>query len=323
MNIIASLALSIVLLASLSGCATTGRQVTDMPVSQKTMSEAQAIVDGARSTNEIMYQLSVAAIADCKESDALFRAPFSLLFNHPGIKSEEMRTAIFKVLGANEFPVIQAHTQALAAFDGLRVKSVNRVDASNIGKTDKMVFESSTENKVMEIVMEDGRTMSARSTAACPSIVNTDYFGTLKEAQNLGTVGEMTPKAWLVVAKSRDEAAFILARSIYFTGAGGRVALVHALYMGAAASGVLKGLTLGIGNLIVDPKMIAVRMQRKSHRADADAFAVHAMRLAGYDSHAALALARRSLETASTWPDDADELKFDQERLARLTLLVN
>jgi len=323
MYIIGSLALTIVLLASLSGCATTGRQVTDMHVSQKTMSEAQTIVDGARSTNEIMYHLSVAAMAECKESAALFRAPFSLLFNHPGIKSEEMRTAIFKVSGANEFPVIQVHTQALAAFDGQRIKSVNRVNASDIGKTDKMVYESATENKAMEIVMEDGRTMSANSTAACPSIVITDYFGTLKEAQNPGAVGEMTPKAWLAVARSRDEAAFILARSIYFTGAGGRVALVRALYLGAAASGFLRGLTLGVGNLIVDPKMVALRVQRKSHRADADAFAIRAMKSAGYDPRAALALARRSVETASTWPDGADELKFDQERLAHLTLLVN
>jgi predicted Zn-dependent protease len=93
--------------------------------------------------------------------------------------------------------------------------------------------------------------------------------------------------------------------------------------MGAAASGVLKGLTLGVGNLIIDPKVLALRMQRKSHRGDADAFAIRAMKSAGYDPRAALALARRSVDAASAWPADADELKFDQERLERLTLLVN
>jgi hypothetical protein len=323
MNIITSLALSIVLLASLAGCATTGRQVTEMPVSQKTMSEAQAIVDGTRSTNAMMYQLSVAAMDECKESKTLFRAPFTLLFNPPGIKSEEMRTAIFKVSGANEFPVIQVYTKELAPFAGQRVKSVNQVSANDLGKIQKMVFESALENKAMEILMEDGRTMSTQSTPACPSIVMTDYFGTLKEASNPGTVGEVTPKAWMSVIRNRDEAAFVLARSIYFTGAGGRSALVHAAYLGAAASGLLHGLTFGIGNLIVEPMVVTLRVQRKSHRGDADAFAIRAMKSAGYNPRAALELARRSVEPASAWPNDADELKFDQERLARLALLAN
>ena len=91
-----------------------------------------------------------------------------------------------------------------------------------------------------------------------------------------------------------------------------------ALYGGAAVSGVVRALTFGVGTLLVDPKTVAIRMRRRANRTEADAFAVVAMRSAGFDPQAALVFAQRSLVESRAWPADSDELKFDSERIAAL-----
>lgn len=73
-----------------------------------------------------------------------------------------------------------------------------------------------------------------------------------------------------------------------------------------------------MGGLLVDAKTIAVRLQRRASRSDADVFAVKAMRRAGFNPHAAVVFAQRSLDEGQAWPADSDELKFDGERIAAL-----
>ncbi|MGZ8291001.1 MAG: hypothetical protein ACXW2U_14565 [Telluria sp.] len=312
-------ATAILALAGLAtGCASTTRQVDrNAPVSAALLDEAKFVTDSARETNELMYRLSTAAGDACAASDAPYRAPFSLLFNAPDEKSDALRTAIFRVSGLAELPAIQAHDTAVSQYDGARIVSINRTGTINLARAFAAMQEAVRDNKPIELALDDGRTLSATPVAACPSLAFTDFGGSTSEALASGAV-EVTPRSWVQLARNRDERAFILARSIFFTGAEGEARLRHALYAGAAVSGVLRGLTFGVSGLIVDPKAIAVRVRRSANRADADAFALRLMQRAGFDRAAALALAERSVSEGGAWPKDCDELKFDAERLATL-----
>lgn len=306
------------LLAGLGGCAATGQRVErDAQVSDSALREARYRIDATRDTNALLYRLSVAAAAECAQDDAVYRAPFSLLYNDAAAESAELRSAVFRVAGIAELPALQAHSPALQGYDGAHVVSINRTAADNAGKTLAALQKTAAAHGALELAFEDGRTLAVQPQPACPSLVFTDYSGRLKEAVGAGHV-ELTPKAWLQVTHGADERAFVLARSIYFTGAEGEARLRHALYGGAAVSGVLRGLTFGLSALVVEPKTLAVRARRSANRLDADAFALRVMTRAGFDPHAAVALARRSLDEGGAWPGDCDELRFDAGRLAAL-----
>lgn len=311
------LAISVLALAGLTGCASTRQVQRDAPVSAAMLDEAKYQMDTARRTNTMLYRLSTAAADQCRVTDAAHRAPFSLLFNGANT-SEELRTAIYRVSGVAELPVIQAHLPELSAYDGARVLTVNRQSTNKINKVYSTLREALENKGSLELTLDDGRSLTTKLVAACPSFVLTDYTGQLKEPFNNFNGFEVTPRSWLQLARTDDERAFILARSLYFTGAQGDPKLRHAFYGGAAASGVLRGLTFGLGNLVFDPQTIAVRLRRSADRRDADIFALIVMRRAGFDPQAALAFAQRSIDEGSAWPSEAEELKFDLDRLAAL-----
>lgn len=314
-KIMSTLAISVLALAALTGCASTRQVQRDAPVSAATLDEARYQIDTTRQTNAMLYRLSTAAADQCTITDAAERAPFSLLFNGANT-SEELRTAIYRVSGAAEQPVMQAHVPALKAYDGARVLSVNGQSTDNINKVYSTLRKALENKSSLELTLDSGHSLTITPVPACPSFVVTDYSGRLKEAFNNFNGFEVTPRSWLQLARTEDERAFILARSLYFTGAQGDPKLRHAYYGGAAVSGVLRGLTFGLGNLIVDPKAIAVRLRRSADRKDADAFALNVMRRAGFDPLAALAFAQRSIDEGSAWPSEAEELRFDLDRLA-------
>jgi hypothetical protein len=317
-KLISILAIAALALSGLTGCASTGRQVNrEAPVSPEVLREAKDMIDSTRQTNALLYRLSTAAAVDCAAADAPYRAPFSLMFNAQDIKSDELRTAIFRVSGIAELPTLQAHAPAVSRYEGARIVTINRQSTTNLNKAFKAMRDAVSANQSIELTMDDGRSLTALPLPACPTLVFTDYAGQVAEPISGGGV-EVTPKSWLQLARNDDERAFILARSIYFTGAEGEAKLFHALLGGAAVSGVLKGLTFGLSALVIDPKTLAVRARRSANRAGADAFALRVMQRAGFDRHAALALAQRSLDEGGAWPRDCDELKFDAARLAAL-----
>ena len=125
MKMMAAIALSGCVLAGMTGCASTRQVQRDIPVSAAMLDEANYQVDSTRHTNAMLYRLSTAAADQCTATDASHRAPFSLLFNGANT-SEELRTAIYRVSGTAELPVIQAHVPELQAYDGARVLKVNR-----------------------------------------------------------------------------------------------------------------------------------------------------------------------------------------------------
>lgn len=306
---------------SLNGCSTAQRKLDrDAPVSAAMLEQARMQVSTTRQTNSLVYRLSTAALDQCANSSVRLRAPLSLLFNDSA--SDQMRTAIYRVSGMAELPVIQAHTAALSAYEGERIATINGQATSNLNKAFNAMNDAVRSNTPVELTLEDGRMLKESPVAACQTTVFTDYSAQLKEAFNTLGGTELTPKSWLQLARDDNERAFILARSIYFTGAEGESGLRYALYGGAVVSGVIRALTFGVGTLLVDPKTVAVRMQRSAHRADADAFAIVAMRRAGFDPLAALAFAQRSIDEGKSWPADSDELKFDAARYAALQRTV-
>lgn len=313
----AAMALAGCVLAGMTGCASTRQVQRDKPVSAAALEEAKYQVDTTRRTNALLYRLAIAAADMCMATDASHRAPFSLLFNGANT-SEELRTGIYQVSGVAELPAIQAHAPDLQAFDGARVVMVNRQSTDNINKVYSRLRDAFENNESLELTLDDNRSVTTKPVPACPSFVVVDYSGRLKEAFNNFNGYEAIPRYWLTLARTEDERAFILARSLYFTGAEGEAKLRHAFYGGAAVSGVLRGLTLGLGNLIVEPRTIAVQLRRNGERSDADLFGLNAMRRAGFDPQAALQFAQRSIVEGGTWPSEADELRFDADRLAAL-----
>ena len=316
-KLMATLAAAFLALATLSGCAGTGRKLNrEAPVSAAQLEQARFQVTTTRQTNLLVYLLSTAAVAQCADAGVRLRAPLSLLFNEN--PSDEMRTAIYRVSGMADLPVIQAHTAALAPYEGARIVSINGQDTSNLNKAVSAMNDAVRANKPVELALEDGTLVKELPVAGCPTMVLTDYSAHLKEAFNTLGGTEVTPQSWLQLAHDDNERAFILARSIYFTGSVGESRLRYALYGGAVVSGVVRALTFGVGTLLVDPKTVAIRMRRRANRTEADAFAVGAMRSAGFDPQAALVFAQRSLVESGAWPADSDELKFDSERIAAL-----
>lgn len=316
-RIILTIAASVLALA-LTGCTTVRHIERDAPVSAEKLEEAKYLIDTTRQTNALVYRLSTASADKCTASDAPHRAPFSLLLNGANNPSEELRTAIYRVAGIAELPVVQIHTPALHAYEGARVLTVNGKSTSNMNKVFTAMHDALEDNHALELTFDDGRSLTAAPVAGCTALVSTDYTKQLKESFNNFNGVEVTPASWLKLARNDNERAFVLARSIYFTDAAGQGKLFSAYLGGSAASGVLRGLTFGLGTLVVDPKMVAVRMRRNANRTDADLFALSIMRRAGFDAQAALAFAQRSIEEGGVWPSEADELKFDADRLAAL-----
>jgi hypothetical protein len=310
------------LLLLLSGCATSPAVDRSLTVSDATRSEVRRLVEHDLASNGVNYRLSIAGADDCRDAGLQHRSPFSLLFNATALPSAEMRTAIFQLYGLEHQARLQAHTPELAAYDGARVVAVNGESTANPGKAMGSLFRALDKQRPLTLRLEDGRSVEAQPQRACPGIISGDYTGIAKAPENFGGIVELVPTAWAKVVRTPDELAFVLARSVYFTGAEGQHKLRHALYAGAAVSGVLRALTFGVAQLVADPKRLAVQARRRLNRQEADAFALRLMRRAGFDVHAAVAFARRSIEEGAIWPEECDELRFDQERLAALQKLI-
>jgi predicted small secreted protein len=316
-SIISTIAVSVCVFV-LTGCTTMRHIERDAPVSKEKMEEARYLIDTTRQTNTLLYRLGTASADQCTASDAPHRAPFSLLFNAANNPSDELRTAVYRVSGIAELPVVQIHIPELRAYEGARVLTVNGNSTTNMNKVYTAMHDALEDNHRLELALDDGRSLTTAPVVGCPSLVFTDYTDQLKETFNNFNGAEVTPKSWLKLARNDDERAFVLARSIYFTAAAGQAKLYRAYLGGSAVSGVLRGLTFGLGTLVVDPKTVVVRMRRNASRTDADVFALDTMRRAGFDAQAAIAFAQRSIDEGAAWPSEADELKFDAERLASL-----
>lgn len=312
------LALSALCLLLLAGCATSPAVDRNLRVSSEVRSEVQRLVEHDLASNGVLYRLSVAGADACPDAGLQHRSPFSLLFNATALPSAEMRTAIFQLYGLEHQARLQAHTPELAPYDGARVVAVNGESTANPAKAMASLFQSLDRQRPLSLRLEDGRSVEALPQRACPGIISGDYTGIAKAPENFGGIVELVPTAWAKVVRTPDELAFVLARSVYFTGGEGQHKLRHALYAGAAVSGVLGGLTFGLSNLVADPKRMAVQARRRLNRQEADAFALELMRRAGFDLNAALAFARRSIEEGAIWPEECDELRFDRERLEAL-----
>ena len=312
------LALPALCLLLLTGCATSPAVDRGLRVSSEMRSEVQLLVEHDLASNGLVYRLSVAGADACVDAGLQRRSPFSLLFNPTALPSAEMRTAIFQLYGLEHQARLQAHTPELAPYDGALVVAVNGESTANPGKAMGSLLRALDREQPLTLRLEDGRKVEALPQRACPGIVGSDYSGRAKAAENFGGIVELVPASWAKLVRTPDELAFVLARSVYFTGGEGQHKLRHALYAGAAVSGVLGGLTFGLSNLVADPKRMAVQARRRLNRQEADAFALGLMRRAGFDVKAALAFARRSMEEGAIWPDECDELRFDQERLDAL-----
>lgn len=312
------LALPALCLCLLAGCATSPAVDRGLRVSDATRLETRRLVEHDLAANGLVYRLSIAGADDCRDAGLEHRSPFSLMFNSTDLPSAEMRTAIFQAYGLEHQARFQAHTPELAPYDGALVVSVNGESTANPGKAMGALLRALDRQRPLSLRLEDGRSVEAQPQRACPGIISGDYTGKAKAAENYGGIVELLPTAWAKVVRTPDELAFVLARSVYFTGGEGQHKLRHALYAGAAVSGVLRALTFGVGPLIADPKRLAVQARRRMNRLDADAFALRLMRRAGFDVKAALSFARRSIEEGAIWPEECDELRFGGERLAAL-----
>lgn len=307
--------IALLTLVILSGCASSGGLNRQAAVSEAKLNQARAMVNSQRQYNEVVYKLSAGA---CDEGDPQYRAPFSLLFNNKAIKDKELRNALYAVLGAEDQPVLQAHTAAMRGYEGAQVVSINGTHITDQSKGLRAELEAAGDNAVIHLVLADGRTVDTRPLKACSSVVISDSTSTIKEALFTNSPIELTPISWTQLAGSEDEQAFILARSVYFTSGEGSGKLRTALFAGAAVNGVLRGLTFGLSGIIGDAKTGAVRARRNANQEDADAFALRLMKDAGYNPAAALEFARRSQSEGAAWPADCDELKFDASRVTKL-----
>jgi hypothetical protein len=314
---IRTLSIALLTLAVLSGCASSGGLNRQAPVSEAKLSQARAMVNSQRQYNEVVYKLSAGARA-CAEGAPQYRAPFSLLFNNKAIKDQELRNALYAVLGAEDQPVLQAHTAAMRPYDGAQVVSINGTQITDQFKALRAEMDAVGGNATIHLVLADGRAVDTQPLKACNSLVISDSTSTIKEALFTGGPIELTPISWTQLAGSEDEQAFILARSVYFTSGEGSGKLRTALYAGAAVNGVLRGLTFGLSGFIGDAKTGAVRTRRGANQSDADVFALRLMKDAGYKPGAALDFARRSQSEGNAWPADCDELKFDASRIGKL-----
>ena len=308
-------------LSLLGGCASPHAVDRGLRVSPEMRQEVERLVAHEKVSNQLVYQLGTAGADACTDAPLHYRSPFSLLYNNAGLPSAEMRKAIFDLEGIEDQALLQTHLPALQAYDGARVVAVNGISTRNPGKVLGTMLEALEQRRPLDLKLEDGRYLQAAGQPGCPSLVGGDFTGKGRSVENFG-IYEVVPTAWAKVVRTPDETAFVLARSIYFTGAEGRLKLRNALFAGAAVSGVLRALTFGVSAIVADPKHIAVQARRRANRADADAFAVRLMARAGFDTGAALVFAERSLAEGTAWPEECDELRFDRERLDALRALL-
>lgn len=129
----------------------------------------------------MVYRLSTAALERCADARVRLRAPLSLLFNDNA--SEEMRTAIYRVSGVTDLPVIQAHTAAPNE-GGARITAINDQAASNWNRAFNALNDAVRSNKPVELTPEEGRVLKELPVAACPTTGFTGYSAHLKGAFN-------------------------------------------------------------------------------------------------------------------------------------------
>lgn len=304
-------------LVMLTGCASTGTEVDHtIKVSDAMLAQARGMAEEERTNNAMMYRMGVAASPLCGEGAPQYRAPFALLVNNP-TATPEMRAALYAVIHADKLPVLQALAPSLAAYDGAELATLNGENFDKPQKAAAALNRAVRANEDIALRFADGRQVVTHAISACPSTVMVNFFGKASEPVDVGAT-EVLPRTWSQLAASDDERAFILARSMYFTGADGGAKLRNAALGGAVANGLLRAVTLNLSGAVVDLKVQAVRARRAGNRADADAFALRVMSRAGFAPAAALTFARRSRAEGAAWPDDCAELRFDSDRIEQL-----
>jgi hypothetical protein len=305
------------LLATLTGCASTGAPVDrTIKVSDAVLAEARGMAIEERTNNAMMYRMGVAASALCGDGEPQYRAPFSLIINNPTAKPE-MRAALYAVIHADKLPVLQALAPSLAEYDGAEVAALNGESFDKPQKAAAALGKAVRANEDITLRFADGRQVVTHAISGCPSTVMVNLFGKTREPVDVGAT-EVLPRSWSQLPASDDERAFILARSMYFTGSEGGAKLRNAALGGAVANGLLRAVTLNLSGAVVDLKTQAVRVRRASNRTDADAFALRVMARAGFAPSAALAFARRAQVEGAVWPDDCAELRFDAKRIEQM-----
>jgi hypothetical protein len=300
-----------------TGCASTGAPVDQtLKVSDAMLAEARGMTDEERTNNAMMYRMGVAASTLCGDGTPQYRAPFALLVNNPTAKPE-MRAALYAVIHADTLPVLQALAPSLAGYDGAEVAMLNGQNFDKPKKVAAALNQAVRANEDIVLRFADGRQVVTHAISGCPSAVMVNFFGKAGEPGDVGTT-EVLPRTWSQLPASNDERAFILARSMYFTGGGGGAKLRNAALGGAVGNGILRAVTLNLSGAVIDLKTHVVRARRAGNRADADAFALRVMARAGFDPAAALTFARRSQEQGAAWPDDCAALRFDADRIEQM-----
>jgi hypothetical protein len=269
-----------------------------------------------RTNNAMMYRMGVAASALCGDGELQYRAPFALIINNPTAKPE-MRAALYAVIHADKLPVLQALAPSLAGYDGTEVAVLNGESFEKPQKAVAALGKAVRANEDITLRFADGRQVVTHAISGCPSTVMVNFFGKAREPVDVGAT-EVLPRSWSQLPANEDERAFIMARSMYFTGSEGGAKLRNAALGGAVVNGILRAATLNLSGAVVDLKTQAVRARRASNRTDADAFALRVMVKAGFDPSAALAFARRAQAEGAAWPEDCAELRFDAQRIEQM-----
>lgn len=316
----ACLSLAALLMLALTGCASyspaVDKAVRDIPPEK--IATAKAATDGFIRSAVLVERMSRLAVGVCTQKGQ--RLPFDMAIN-PQLKDADLRAALKAVGGWDAQPKLIALVAEAAPHHGKYVARVNGepIKAGDVNTAHWAAVKAVNDGKLAELEFTDGSKWAAAGTTGCFGRVALDAggFARLTEVSNMGLGFEGLPFSWYSVASSDEEWAFVVSRSLYFTSDGGKSRLTVGLLTGAAANGLVKGLTFGISALVFDARVSVVGAVRRRYLSEADLFGLQVLDAAGMDVDKALAFAQR-MSQEQALPSDLTELHFSAERLLAL-----
>lgn len=305
------LALAAIVSSWVVGCASYREPVrmAQASIPAAKLEEARKAVASHSTISKSVEEVALAGSELCKSK--AHRLPFVVLQN-PQLPDAELRAA-YVVAGLTGQPKLISTDSATSSIDGKFITKVGREDIG-VGEVTK-AWGSATalirNKQPVDMEFSDGTKLTIPVREGCGGVVLIDIGGF--EPRNYGVGMEVLSLDWFSQAQSEDERRFLVGRALYYTSDDGRDTLVKGLYAGAAANGVLTGLTFGLSRAFIDTKDTFTRIARSSVLKEADAFGLRVAVQAGAKPDVILSFVRRmALQKEAATP--MKELWFEDAR---------
>lgn len=303
----------------LIGCASYNAPtpMTEASIPAAKLQEARVAVASLTAIAKSIEAVALANVNVCKHKAN--RMMFVALQNPPE-KDNELRAAYVHA-GLTEQPRLISTDVSTNGIDGKFITKVGNeeIGAGEVSQALASAYSLIREKKPLKMEFSDKTKSTIAVKEGCAGTVWVDIGS--YEPKNYGTGVEVLSLDWFIHAKSEDARRFLAGRAFYYSSDEGMEKISSQFYVGAVANGLIRVVTLGLSEFVVDAKDTFTRMARFSVLKEADEFGLRAAVTSGADPVVILAFVRY-MASQKKEATAMEELWFEDAREEALAKVV-